>query len=813
MKRVYVAIFLVSCAVLMLEISLTRLFSIYFSYHFAFMVISIAMLGTGSAGTVLSLLYRRNESASENSYSFGNIHSRLSVLALLAGLSIVLGYVVSNHVPFDPIKISWDRMQIFYVMWYYLALSVPFFFAGMLIATAFTAFSDRSEIIYGSDLIGAGTGSLAALWILNNTGPEVAIMSASTLCFVASIATGGKTKKVYAVLLLAVVAVLLSVRPDFMQVRLSPYKGLSLSLKYPGSEHLKTYYNSFSRIDTLKSPALRFAPGLSLEYLKPLPVQTGMSVDGGELNAVTRADNKDELEFLEFLPSALPYKMISAVVAKKTNAGIDVLVLEPKGGLQALAAETILHPASVRVHKIESNPLIISIIRQDLGEFSGDIFKDNTWSGLGRSLLHASRRTHSVSRTYDVIDIPLTGVSLTGAFGISEEYRYTVEAFNEYIDALEPEGIMSISLYILPPPRVELRMLGTVIEALERRGIKDVSRHIAAIRSWDSIVILVKRSPLSSPEIKSIKEFSRDKRFDLLYYHGIQEDETNVFVRMPSSSYFRAFNSLIHKESRAMFRDHYLFDIDPVYDDNPFFHYYLKLDNIKVIYEVMGEKWQYFIEEGYLLPVVLVQVSLLSLLLIVLPVRFSHRLSFKKKGEVVLIPAMLYFAMLGAGYMFVEITLIQKSIVSLVNPAYAVAAVLTSILVGSGIGSMISSRFRHLSDRVLIMIFAMVIVYSIAFPYFLGLISPYSIIVKIMLVFIALMPLGFFMGCPFPAGIRLVGQKNNAVIPWAWAVNGCLSVLAPILTIMIAMESGFKTVLWIGAVCYLIAFFALRKMQ
>ncbi|MEF9427147.1 MAG: hypothetical protein L0956_08240, partial [Candidatus Mariimomonas ferrooxydans] len=151
MKRIYFIISLVSCSVLILEISLTRLFSIYLSYHFAFMVISIAMLGIGSAGTVLSIYPKLK-----------NI-SNITVYALLAGISIILGYVVSNHIPFDPVKLSWDRMQIFYLALYCLVLSIPFFFSGLLIATAFSVRSEKSELIYGSDLIGAGTGAMAVL--------------------------------------------------------------------------------------------------------------------------------------------------------------------------------------------------------------------------------------------------------------------------------------------------------------------------------------------------------------------------------------------------------------------------------------------------------------------------------------------------------------------------------------------------------------------------------------------------------------------------------------------------------------------------
>ncbi|TNF56779.1 hypothetical protein EP227_00355 [bacterium] len=809
---------------LVLEIALTRLFSIYLSYHFAFMVISIAMLGLGSAGTVLSLTSAgKNKNDRSVTHPMRNIttashgvNSRMAVHALLAGISIIASYVICNHVSFDPVKLTWDWKQIFSVALLCLVFSVPFFFSGMVIATAFSSYSEQSELIYGSDLLGAGTGSLAVLAILQRAGPEYAVLAASVLCCAASLVMGGKRTRFTVVLFIAFSSIFFFTSPEELRVRLSPYKPLSLALKYPGADHLETYYNTFSRIDTLKSPAVRFAPGLSLFYDGDLPEQIGLSIDGGEMQAVTKGDRTKALSFLEFLPSALVYEI------KKRQGildrGLDVLVLEPKGGLQVLMAEQYSHK---EIYKFESNPLLVNIIRDDLREFSGGMYERNTWSGLGRSLMKNSQFSNDSSQLFDVIDLPMTGVSPSGAFGITEDYRFTVEAFQEYLNALRQDGIMSISLYILPPPRIELRIVGTVIHVLEQRGVKEVSQHIAGIRSWDSITILVKNTPFDKEEIRHIRDFARDRRFDLLSYPGIEESETNVYIRMPSNEYYQAFARLINPELRKEFQEEYLFNIDPVTDESPFPHFYLKLKNIKAIYDVMGNKWQYFIEEGYLLPVIFLQILLLSLVLILLPVlglkgfqndSIPHDSPFYKRQR--LFPSLLYFGMLGLGFMFVEVTLIQKSILPLVNPSFSVATVLTAILISSGTGSMMSSRLSVLRiTSALPVLIVLIALYSLFFPQFLGIISPYSLKLKIIAVFLGLIPLGFFMGIPFPAGIKLLGQGNRALIPWAWAVNGCLSVLAPILTIMLAMSWGFQTVLWSGAAVYLFAYLALRRMK
>jgi hypothetical protein len=488
----------------------------------------------------------------------------------------------------------------------------------------------------------------------------------------------------------------------------------------------------------------------------------------------------------------------------------DVLILDPKGGLQSLIAK---YYVSLNIYKIESNPLLIKVIRKDFDKFSGSIYSRNTWSGLGRSWLKYS------DKDFDIIDIPMTGVAPSGSFGISEDYRFTVEAFKEYLGHLKPEGILSINLFILPPPRTELRILNTAVRAMEELGIKDedIEKHIAAVRSWGSICILIKKSPFNPEEINVIKKFSKDKRFDLIYYPGINEKETNIYVRMPSNEYFSAFKKILNPEACKQFVDAYIFDVKPVRDENPFFHYYLKLKNIKEIYKIMGGKWQYFIEEGYILPVVFIQVLFLSLVLIILPTssRLKAQIKVKTKDNLNLslgLNLLPYFAFLGTGFMFVEVSLVQKMIFTLENPSYALATVLTTILISSGIGSLLSYRIKGLrSPATAIVISLLIFAYSILIPAISDNISPHPMSVKILLIFFIFMPLGLLMGIPFPTGLKILGEKNESLIPWAWAINGCLSVLAPVLSIMLAIVIGFKIVLWLGALSYLMAFFTLRR--
>lgn len=780
--RLLTGIFLFSFASLSYEIALTRIFSISLWYHFAFMVISIAMLGIGASGTVLSL------------YSKLNHTSRIGVYGLFLGASITLSYIATNQIPFDPVRLSWDRAQLIYICLYYIVLSVPFFFFGLCIAAALSGASEKSGLLYGADLLGAGMGSIGLLCLMNIMGAEKVVIISSSIALTGAFVIGGRKIRVVSALLVLLNSLTL-LFTGAIEPRMSPYKGLQLALKHPGAEHLKTFNSPFSRIDVFKSPAVRFAPGISLTYLEGLPEQIGLSIDGGETNAITRAENKGPLNFLRYLPSALPYE-----IGRSGN----VLVLEPKGGLDVLLAR---YYGSGNIYNVDSNPLVIRVVRDKLEDISQGIYSKDTWHGMGRSWLKKR------GAIFDIIDLSLTGTAPSGTFGIAEDYRFTVEAFKEYLIHLNENGMLSINLFIIPPPRTELRLLSTLIESMEGIGIGDISSRVIAIRSWGTICILVKKSPFTPEEIEGTKRFAKSMRFDLVYLPGIRGEETNIFVKMPSNEYSMAFMKILNPGTRATFQNDYIFDIRPVHDENPFFHYYLKLKNIKAIYEVMGARWQYFIEEGYLLPVVFVQVMLLSIVLILLPIfsrkhRDNHPSPPFSKGGTEGFVFLTYFAFLGIGFMLVEVSLIQKMILPLENPSYSFSVVLTSVLISSGLGSLLSHRVSMMRSRyVLFLISILITAYSIFVPAISDIVSPYPIPVRVAFIFIVLIPLGLLMGIPFPLGLSLLGRGNPNLIPWAWAINGCFSVLSPILTIMVAMAVGFKAVLLMGAAAYFLAFF------
>lgn len=776
------AVFCASLASLAYEITLTRFFSIMLSHHFAFMVVSIALLGIGAAGTVLFL------------FPAGKEPHLLPRYSIMQGIAIPLSALLVKLVPFDPARISFDWTQVLFIGLIAVILSVPFFFFGLTVLAVFSIMSGKSGSVYAADLIGAAFGSLIALLLLSAGGPGTTVLLLALPLFVSVYLLSGRAGRYIAAGLALVIVAVLIIAPDIAGPRMSPYKPLAVALRFPGAEVLQTSHSPYSRVDLFTGPATRLAPGLSLRYLDPLPRQIGLSIDAAEMHAITDTTDDKSLSFLDYLPSMLVYRL---------SNGPDVLVMDPRGGLQVLVAG---HRGQRNITAMESNPHVARIVRNYLKEQNWPLSEAIWLVGLSRILLGTS------NTKYDVIDLSFTGAFPAGAFGFAEDYRYTVEAFKTYLDRLKPHGFLSLTLYMLPPPRTEFRLFNTIVEAAEALGISDTKAHIAVVRSWATVTILFKRAPLSPEDIRTIKDFCRDLRFDTVLYPGITEKESNIYVKMQDESYFQAFRTLADKGASKEFVKSYLFDIRPVTDERPFFHYYLRLNTIKETFKVMGEKWEYFLEEGYLLPVLFFQVLLVSMLLIILPLvrkRLPQAATCRPRTAAVL----AYFVCLGLGFLSVEIVLIQKMVLVLETPQYAMSAVILSVLACSGAGSLLSEKFPWLrAPRTIAVLAILISIYAVSLPATVNLMAPLPFAIKYILVFLLILPIGILMGSPFPAGIALLGRTRPDLLAWAWAVNGCFSVLSPILTIMIALAAGFSTVLFLASALYLAAAVMLRKM-
>ncbi len=794
--RFLAGILFVSAATLCLEITLTRYFSISQHYHFAFLVVSITFLGYGASGSALTL--------SKRIYAHDYLKDRvLSYTSLAFSCSVVLCFFLCNKIPFDFIQLAWDARHVVLILLYYTFLSIPFFFAGLTIALAIDRSPDQVNKIYFSDLIGAGCGIILAILIFLPKGDRGVILIISLCALMAAALFSQKQRFLYKIFLGSLFAVgigLFFFSPAWLSFRISPFKALPLAKQYAEAKTRATEWNGVSRVDVIESPAVRFAPGLSLLYSNALPTQIGLSVDGGDLTAVTSFEDRDthSLEFLDFLPSSFPYSIVK---------NPKILILEPKGGLDVLAA---FQKEAWEIKVVENNPLIVSLLRNELAAFSGDIYNASQIYVVTSTSRAAVEKDNEL---YDLIVLSLTdifGSTGTGLFGFGENYLYTVESFMTLFKRLSPDGIISMSFYLLPPPRLELRVFATWIEALERAD-KDPNRHIVAIRSWGTISFFVKKSPFTPSDVQKLKDFVDRLRFDLVHYPGIKADEANIYNRFEKATYYEYCQNLLDPNRREEFTDSYLFQIKPVSDERPFFYNFFKLGKIKSTFRSLGQKLLPFFQGEFLLPLILIQALVVASLLIILPLLASQKQKTDTALKMGISPnVFLYFGLIGMAFMFVEIALIQKFILYLGHPVYSFSAILFSLLLSSGLGSLLSKKI--LGENIVrnlrwcfffcgTLIFLFFIIFPVIHENLFGVGLGY----RILLTFLSIFPVGFLMGFPFPSGIRLLNRTGKRWIPWAWAINAFSSVLNSVMAVLIAFIGGYSLVLMLAGVGYLIA--------
>lgn len=792
---VYIGLFIISLATLTLEISLTRFFSVSKWYHFAFMIVSIALFGIGVSGSFLSVFHSLLER---------NIQELRVILSLFFSLTCALSIAVINLVPFDPFRFAWDPLQFLNLVIYFVTLSVPFFFSGLCTSVILVDMADKVSKLYFSTMTGSGVGALIVTAVLSPISCGGIVVFISSLGFIATFtfALNFPRKKLLAVLASILISMtLIFTFGSMLEAKMSPYKSLRIALTYPNSQILYTGWNSFSRVDVFESPYVKYAPGLSYEYKGFIPSQFGLTVDGDSLTAITHYDgNLSTLDFTSYLPMALPYHI---------DGRDKVLIIYPGGGLEVLIA--LYHNAS-EIASAEINPLLVEAVRDRFGDFAGNIYDDNRISvqvSEGRSFVKSS------NETYDLIQLSIVGnvaVSSTGVYALSEDYLYTVEAMQEYYLHLKTDGVICITRWLLPPPREELRIVSLAVSMLEAQGIVNPENKIVAVRGWGTFTLLVKQNDFTQSETNDIRRFCSERKFDIVYLPGVSFSEVNRYNRFPQPYYYEMVKSILSSNDRKSFYQDYLFDIAPVNDERPFFYHFYRLDKIVSIYESMGKKWQPFVEGAYLVPVVFIQALVLSFVFILMPlIRFKRLGAMPGKWRL-----LAYFLFLGLGYMFIEVVFIQKFILFLGHPVYAVSTVLFSLLTFSGLGSFFSGRLKSWLRKSLIfilpIIFAATVVYSVSLPILLHELLDQNLSVRLFIAVSTIIPIAFLMGIPFPLGISLINERYPELIPWTWAVNGCASVLGSILTIIIALSTGFSAVLLLGGVTYLAAMVVIQSL-
>ena len=792
------AVILVSAATLVVEIALTRVFSLAQGYHFAFLSVSLALLGFGVSGSFLGLFPAGGQPGPPAGSAAGwrgrtgrlaaagaQLLQSRPICSLTFAASVLGSYLAANHLPFDSYRIVWEPAQWLYFVAYYALLSLPFFFSGVFVGFLLASRPSVVGRLYAANMVGAALGSLVAVAALPYVGApgEIALAAGLGLAATSLLLPGRAVSLALLVAGGTATALLVAARPAWLEVQLSPYQALSHAQRYPDARVAYSGWSPLARIDVLESAQFRSFPGLSLAYAGGLPPQLALFVDGDNPSPLTKAD-VTPTELLGALPSALGYRLVEVP---------RVLLLEPRGGLDGLLAQRM---GARSVTAVEGDDLVGQLAAGRYASFLGGAYSEPQ-----ARLVYDSPRSYLArsDQRFDLIVLPLGGsfrpVS-AGAWALSEDYLYTAEAFQAYYDHLSDGGLLLATRWLQTPPSEELRAWAMVAETVEAAAGAP-SQQMAAYRTWSTVTILASRSRLRPEQIATLKEWVAERSFDVVYYPGVIPEETNRYNLLPSLELHDRFAQAVSSDRQALYAA-YPYDVSPPTDDRPFFHHFFRWSQMGAVLERLGKTWQPFGGSGFLL--------LLGLLLLVVAAAASFIIApllFRLRPGVSSFHALTYFALLGFGFLLVEIPLVQKMVLLLGHPTRAFAATVLALLLFSGIGSLASGRLSPFRAAALAALAAAACpaVISVLSPVLLSLALPWRFVGAAA----ALAPLGFVMGMPFPRGLLTLGQNQAGLIPWAWGINGFASVASSVISAIVALTWGFSEALLLGATAYALA--------
>jgi hypothetical protein len=820
------ALFLVSMAVLGFEITVMRIFAVSSWSNFGSMVISIALLGFGLAGTILTVLQARVRRAPD---------AWISSSAFALAPSLALAYALAQQVPFNPVLIATDPVQAWWIGAFYVIYGVPFFVGGLFIGTMFTILSSRMHALYFWNMLGSGIGGLLVLVLMFLVPPDFLIyplvgiaLLPALLCTVHwdSERDRFSIRAVEAALCILLCAASIFLVGRFGSVRVSDFKPESYARDFPDSAMLYHAYSPLGESRVYSSSYFHFAPGLSDNAGVSLPHMPrnaflGLFVDGNGPVGVMRKLSPDEEGYVDFLPMSAPYHVLTRP---------RVLLLKLGGGA---GVHTALHNGAGSVWVVESNPDLLHMLRDVpfFRDYTGSVLQDQRVK-LVKSEVRAFAA--STRERFDLVEIGLIdsiGLSQAGGYSVEENYTYTVEAIRDYVRCLAPSGILSITVWDrLSPPRNVPRLLSTVVEALRSDGASDPSKRVFVFNLLlSTATVLVKNGDFTLDELAHLRQYCRRMSFEVDYEPGAPASaggfqrilegyralyapvgdrkgdaaQSDIPLR-PAELYRNSLIWLFQGRQQELF-DGYVFDIGPATDDKPYYSGYLKPASLPGFAARVGEIPE---EWGYILLLATFAQSLLFAVLVALvPVGARFRELFQaRRGTVGII---LYYACLGLGYMMAEIYLIQKFVFYLADPVYANSIVITILLIASGVGSLAAGsgqqRSRPLVAGACAGILAFAIFFHFGLPALLGGTLGLPLVLRAAISVFVIAPIGFLMGVPFPSGLALLSRSREGIVPWAWGVNGALSVSGSVLTRIVSTSMGFTTVLGVMAVLYLAA--------
>ena len=754
-------IFAITFTTMLAEVLFTRVFSVIYFGQFAFLIISLALFGYGLSGVYLAVrkLSERKDQA-----------TLLSRYLLLFVVSFPLAYKATLVFTIDFLHLFSPFHNFLFLVLNFLILLLPFFFGGVVLALIFSAYSDSIGRLYFIDLIGASLGSLAVIPFIPWLGPNRILIFLFCLLTLAwfFVATGRKIFRI------AVFVVLIA---SFAAV--FPFADRVFPI-IPKLVEYKRHYNA-----QLGNKRIEYSKWSTIDKIDVAPwlnIRKVIWINGGTMQSfIMKFDgNLAGLKKIEWNTASLPYQ-----VARNGTA----VIIGSAGGYEVLCA---LSHGFRNVVAIEMDPVICQLLKNEYADYTGRIFhlpQVNLIADEGRSVLKRLKRKFDVIQ---MVNSHNADSLLSGALSISETYIYTVESFKDYWEHLQPDGLVYIVHWNGE------RLFATALQALKEMGVEHPEEKFFVVQNPGGFnFFFLKKGAFTARDYEILKGSARAPE-DIVYSPDMRLD--NLFYRLLDD-----LDGTVGQSS---------VNIAPVYDKSPYFNQpnrigQFRFKNMQIGGIGEGVVRSAIVYSNSIYLSILALSLLFSFLFIYLPLR-------RRRSDTSQRPLILYFFFIGLAFIMVEIIFIKIFQLFLGSPAISISIIIFSLLVSSGIGSLLTARvFRPFAKRMIptfaIYLAALLILYGFALfhilDWFMFLSFPWRIMVSFLLISLA----GFFMGAFFPEGIRRLGAKDKVMIGWAWGANSFATVVGSIMSVIVSINWNFTTVLVLAALSYLAAgFFSTR---
>ncbi|MFB0527348.1 MAG: hypothetical protein ACETVT_00545 [bacterium] len=785
-RNIYAGLFIVTLATLMYEILLTRIFSVTMFYHFSFFAVSVVMFGM-TVGAILVYLFPDYFTQERATY-------HLVLSSLLFAICIPFSFLTHLNIPFAIHRSIMGIVGLYSIAFNYLVISIPFIFSGICVCVALTKFPQHVSKLYAADLMGTAFGCLLLISTLRVTDGPTGVIVVAFLASIGAVffASGKNFHNLIRIAL--IVSFLLGVFAIVNTVLSNKQRPLLRLIWVKGKVWGRPLYekwNSFSRIEVRGNPnglAEPFGWGLSEKIHKSsLRIkQLWLSIDSDASTVITAYDgNLNNLEYLKYDVTNLVHYI---------RPDSNVFVIGTGGGRDVLSA-LVFNQKSVL--GVEINENIIRAVNQKYGDFTGHLDRNPRVTFINDEA--RSYITRQIAK-FDIIQSSLTdswAATAAGAFVLAENTLYTVEAWKVFWKHLTPTGVLTFTRWYNPKaPDEAYRLVSLASTSLMELGVHNPRGYIVVVRSKYVATILVCKTPFSDKDLDTIESVSSRMQFEIILSPRFSLDST--------------FEKIASGKNLSSFMERFPVNIKAPTDDIPFFFNMVRFRNMfnRRIWNRGGQRKN--TRAYFILGILLITVIGLSFLCIIVPLILKTKKKIPKDAW----SPLIFFAAIGFGFMFVEMSQMQRLIIFLGHPTYGLSVVLFTLLLSSGFGSYLTQKINNPSNlkssgiiRLTLLILTLFI-FGIFTPLTLSMFRGFPTTIRILVAIATLFPLGMFMGMAFPLGMKMASIKFSFLTPWFWGVNGATSICASVIAVVISLGFGISATFWSSILCYIIAFIA-----